>query len=439
MPLDFADGAYREERTMTEENLKKYDEKYCRMKAALELKEPDRVPINISGGGFMFVDAGYSIAEINYDTSLEKAKDAVQKFLKRYDPDVSTGLSMSFAGEGPGHEMQKIRTLFISGMKDAPIQMSENSGPQFLEQVMLPDEEMDSFLNDYTRWSINSYLPRISSLLEPFKTFQVNLNHRSILDIVSQFSRPDIKASIQTMWEINDFYNEYRAKCSAIDREIQNLGYPSFGGGGRAVVPFDKYSDTFRGFMLSLTDVYEYEEEMLTYMERFQVENLQGIRNGNKDGKRNGKFLAMALHKGFDGMLSDSQYEKFYWRHLKECIETAQKTGLIAQPFCEGKYDSRLKYLADIEPGNVYYTFESVNMKNAKRTLEGKACIGGGFPSELLYFGKKQQIIDKVKQMLDDAAPGGGYIFGLSAGLNAEAKRENVEAMFDTVKNYGKY
>lgn len=424
---------------MTDEASKKYSEKSKRMNDALALKVPDRVPINISGGGFMFVDAGYTIAEINYDTSLEKAKDAVRKFLERYDPDVATGLSMSFAGEGPGHEMQGIKTLFISGMKDAPIKMSENSGPQFLEQVMLPDEEMELFLNDYTKWGINCFLPRISSVLEPFKTFRISLNHRSINDIVSQFSRPDIKEAIQKMWEINDFYTDYRMKCASADKEFQDLGYPSFGGGGRAVVPFDKYSDTFRGFILSLTDVYEYEEEMLAYMERFQVENLEGIRNANRDGSRNGKFLAMALHKGFDGMLSDEQYEKYYWRHLKECIITAQEAGLVAQPFCEGKYDSRLKYLADINPGNVYYTFEAINMKNAKKALEGKACIGGAFPSELLYFGKKQQVIDKVKQLLDDAAPGGGYIFSLSAGLNAEAKRENVEAMFDTVKTYGKY
>ena len=87
----------------------------------------------------------------------------------------------------------------------------------------------------------------------------------------------------------------------------------------------------------------------------------------------------------------------------------------------------------------MFYTFESVDMKEAKRLLEGKACIGGGFPSELLYFGTPEQVKDKVKEMLDAAAPGGGYIFGLSAGLNAEAKRENVEVMFDTVRTYGKY
>ena len=128
---------------MTEENQKRHDEKAARMRAALQLQEPDRVPISIGGGAFAYVDAGYTVAEINYDESLEKAKDAIKRFLTTYDPDVGSGLALSFAGEGPGHEMQGCSTLFIAGMKNAPIHISDNSGPQFLEQVMLPDEELE--------------------------------------------------------------------------------------------------------------------------------------------------------------------------------------------------------------------------------------------------------------------------------------------------------
>ena len=424
---------------MNEANQRRCDEKAARMRAALELREPDRVPIMIGGGTFAYVEAGYTVAEINYDTSLVKAKDALRRFLLKYDPDVASGLALSFAGEGPGHEMQGCSTLFIAGMKDAPIHIDDNSGPQFLEQVMLPDEELGLFSEDFTKWSLNCYLPRLSKVMEPFRDFSLPLNHRNIWDAMGQFSRPEIRKAIETLWELEDWYKDYRARSAAADRELRELGFPSFGGGGRAVVPFDKYSDTFRGFILTLTDIYEHEEEMLRYMERFQQENLQGIRDANPDGSRNGRFMAMALHKGFDGMLSDEQYEKYYWKHLRECIETAQKCGLIANPFCEGKYNTRLKYLADIEPGNVFYTFENVEMREAKRLLEGKACIGGGFPSELLYFGTPQQVADRAKQLLDEAAPGGGFVFGLSAGLNAEAKPENVETLFDTVKTYGKY
>ena len=424
---------------MTPEVQKKYDEKAKRIKDALDLKEPDRVPIQISGGTFMLAEAGYTSAESNYDMSMEKIQDAAEKFLKKYDPDTATGVTFSFAGEGPGHEMMGLSTLFIAGMKNAPIEMHDDSGPQFLEQVFLKDEEMEMFTNDYTQWGINKFMPRISSVLAPFETFKLPLHHRGIQDIADQFSRPDIKEAIQKLWAISDFYKDYYAKAAKINKRLSELGYPSFEGGGRAVVPFDKYSDTFRGFFRTMTDLYDYEEELLKYMDRYQIENLQGIRDANKDGSRTGKFMAMALHKGFDGMLNDAQYERFYWRHLKECIEVGKEAGLIPSVFCEGKYMTRLKYLADITPGGVYYTFEDMDMKVTKQTLAGKACIGGGFPTALLYYGTKQQVADAVKRHLDDCAPGGGYIFGLSAGLGAECKPENVEVMFDTVKTYGKY
>jgi len=56
----------------------------------------------------------------------------------------------------------------------------------------------------------------------------------------------------------------------------------------------------------------------------------------------------------------------------------------------------------------------------------------------MLKWESKETVIDKVKENLDILAPGGGVIFDLSETMD-DAKPENVEAMFDTVKTYGKY
>ena len=65
------------------------------------------------------------------------------------------------------------------------------------------------------------------------------------------------------------------------------------------------------------------------------------------------------------------------------------------------------------------------------------AGIAGGFPPYLLNYGTKQQVIDECKRLIDACAPGGGFIFETAYGMDY-AKEENVEAMFDTVRNYGK-
>ena len=421
---------------MTKENQIRHDERKKRMTDALSLKVPDRVPIEITGGSFMVRDAGYTMAEVIYDTSLEKAWNCVEKFLHDFEPDVVTDLGLNYLGEGPGFEMQGLKTMLIAGMADSRI--GENSIQQFLEFPILLDDEFDEFFQDRTAWSIHKFLPRISSVLEPFASLDFPLNHRGIQGIAQIFSRPDIRAAIEKLWEINDFYREFTPKAAAFNKKAVELGFPSFGGGGKAVVPFDKYSDTFRGTILSLTDLYEHPEEVRTFIDSFQQEMLQKIRRYNKDGSKNGKYVTIMLHKGIDGFMSDDNYAEFYWRHLKEEIETIAECGMIPCVFAEGKYMTRLKYLSDVPVGKAYYYFESMDMAETKRQLSGIACVGGGFPSALLSYGTKEQVANECKRLLDACAPGGGYIFKLSAGLN-DAKRENVETMFQTVRDYGRY
>jgi len=150
-----------------------------------------------------------------------------------------------------------------------------------------------------------------------------------------------------------------------------------------------------------------------------------------------GKRVFMALHKGMDGFLSDEHYRKYYWSHLQQIILAIIDSGKTPYIYTEGKYNTRLDCLTEVPPGKVHYHFEDVDMAVAKKKLGGIACISGGFPSALLDWGSVDAVKDETKRILDTCAPGGGFIFETSCGLG-NCKRENVEAMFETVKTYGK-
>ena len=77
-------------------------------------------------------------------------------------------------------------------------------------------------------------------------------------------------------------------------------------------------------------------------------------------------------------------------------------------------------------------------MKEAKRVVGPHACISGGIRSDMLLRGTVDQVKDEVKRNLDICAPGGGFIFDISDSME-RCKPANVEALFDTVKTYGKY
>ena len=420
---------------MTPENLKKYKEKEKRMKDALALKTPDRVPIDITGGTFMITRTGHTVAESNYDETLEIAKEAATKFMLDFEPDVISGLGLTYAGEGRGHEMQGGKTYFIAGMKNVPI--DDNSMAQFVEFPTLLDDEFDEFREDFTRWGIKKCFPRVSTLLEPFADLDAELNHRGIINVIDSLSTPKMRETIKKIWEVADFYKEYRPKFAKANQELAELGFPSFNG-GRAAVPFDKYSDDYRGMVLAFVDIFEDEDFVLEFCNKFHKQQLEKLSKLNPDGKLDGKFVSMMLHKGSDDMMGRNLYHKFYWDYLSQIIDTVKARNMITYLFCEGEYTNKLDILAEVPPLSCYMAFDKIDIKKAKETVGKVCCIGGGFPSPLLIYATPDKIEEVLKKFLDIAMPGGGYIFRLSAGING-AKEENVERMFKVLHEYGKY
>jgi len=421
---------------MTAEIQKKYDEKFKRINDALELREPDRVPIDVDGGKFMINYAGYKMKDAIYDPDMEVYRESAIKFMNDFDPDAIPKSAANFFGEGVGHEMSQSKNMIIAGMREGRI--DEDSLHQHIEYPTLLDDEFDEFFSDRTGWRLRKFLPRIAGVFDSFENLDLNYDNRASINVALELSKPEVRRSLEILFEIGDFYRNQRKRFGEIVQDLIGMGYPDLTGGGAAAIPFDNYSDNYRGTVLSLSDLYTYEDEVLKYTEEYHQKQLQRIKNCNKDGSKNGLYITANLHKGIDGFMGDEHYEKFYWRHMKELMQAEIDAGLIPVMFCEGKYNSRLKYLKQSPKGKILFRFETIDMGLAKEELKGVACIGGGFPSTLLQFGTKEQVIEECKRFLDKAMPGGGYIFRTSAGLDG-AKIDNVIALFDTLKEYGKY
>jgi hypothetical protein len=418
---------------MTTENQKKYDEKLKRIQDAINLKEPDRIPLNPPTELFPLLNAGYTVADIVYDTTLTKTRDAMVKYLNDFDPDTCGGVGMVLAGEGPGMELTKTNTMRWAGMPGNVI--DKNSLQQYIEFPILLDEEFDEFWSDRTGWLLSKAMSRQSEVLEPMKMLKSSGGVASVTMLASIFSTPEFRAMIEQLWKINDFYTSYRARAAEVSKELENMGYPSLmASGGMAGVPFDGYSDFLRGTMLSMADLYDRPEDIERYIAESFEQTIAMIKATK--GQNEGKHVFMALHKGMDGFMNDEHYRKYYWKHLQAIIEAIIDSGKTPYIYTEGKYNSRLDCLTEVTPGKEYYHFEDVDMAVAKKKLGGIACIAGGFPAALLDWGTPEKVRDEVKRLIDVCAPGGGFIFETSCGLG-NCKRENVEAMFETVREYG--
>jgi hypothetical protein len=223
-------------------------------------------------------------------------------------------------------------------------------------------------------------------------------------------------------------------KNMQFDAMMEERGYPAMRK-AMLVNPFDIYSDFFRGTIESMSDMMFREDVIIQFCkaQREKICALLPILGGMMPGK----WVLIPLHKGMDGFMSPKQYEKLYWNDLQAIIECIIDSGMVPFIFTEGKYDTRIEFLKDVPKGKVLYHFENVDMIRAKKILGDTACITGGFPIYLLSYGTRQDVVDECKRLIDGCAAGGGFIFGTDAAFD-DVKPENMEAMIDTVKTYGR-
>jgi len=420
---------------MTPENQKKHDERLKRINDAVALKEPDKVPINPNPQLYSIFHSGYTVAEIVYDTSMEKMRNALIKYHSDFEPDAASDVSSMYVSEGPIVEKIVSKNLQVAGMPGNPI--GENSLQQFIEFPLLLDEEFEEFSRDRTGWALKKAMPRMAGLFEPLARLQVGFGEapRIARLFARSVSLPEVRSMIEDLWAIDALYSDIQVKADKISMEILDMGFPVLRWGKSAgLVPFDVYSDFLRGTLLTMEDFFEHPDEIESYINEAIEVSVDMILSTK--GTDEGKQVFIPLHKGMDGFMSDELYRKYYWSHLQKMILALIESGKIPYIYTEGKYNTRIDCLTEVPAGKVIYHFEDVDMAVAKKKLGGIACISGGFPAALLDWGKPEQVRDETKRLLDICAPGGGFIFETSCGMG-NCKRENVEIMFETVREYG--
>lgn len=416
------------------DNKELYEKRLKRINDSIELKEPDRVPVIPIVQCYPFIHSGYTMADILYDMDLSKSRKSIFNYLDEYQPDAMFGHAWVNIAQGPVMEKTGPKTLRWAGMPGNII--DKNSIHQFIEFPVLEEEEFGEFFTDRTGWYMKKGLPRTMKLLEEFQKFDVSsygiFNSHGM--IAASVSTPEFKKMMQTLWEVNDMMVDSGRRMQQLDADIEERGYP-VPATGFAAVPYDSYSDFLRGTLDGLADLYERPDEVKNYCEEQFEATLEMIKMQGKSMP--GKHVFMALHKGMDGFMSDGHYRNFYWNHLQKIICAIIDASMVPYIYTEGKYNTRLECLKEVPKGKVIYHFEEVDMIQAKKVLGDTACIAGGFPVYLLDYGTKERVIDEVKRLIDGCSGGGGFIFETSCGLDY-AKPENVEAMIETVKSYGK-
>jgi hypothetical protein len=307
---------------------------------------------------------------------------------------------------------------------------------QFVEGEYMMADEYDKYMLDPTDYNLRIMMPRTTPLFAPFKRLPPM---RAIMGNywLMALADPEIRQIFEKLMSLTDAQVRWQLAGMEINNYIRAQGYPSLWGGGlMAGAPFDHFADALRGTRGIAMDMHRQPEKLHQAMERF----LQWTITSNiKDFPMSASPICMMpLHKGDDTFMSDKQFAEFYWPYLRRLLLAMINEGLVPMPFAEGKYNHRLKQIADTPPSGVVWWFDQTDMKEAKRVLGGICCIAGNVPTSVMMTGTVKQVKEYCRKLIEDCAPGGGFI--LAGGAHIDKGRiENLKAMMEAAREYGTY
>jgi uroporphyrinogen decarboxylase len=74
-----------------------------------------------------------------------------------------------------------------------------------------------------------------------------------------------------------------------------------------------------------------------------------------------------------------------------------------------------------------------------KREFGNDLTFFGGVDTQQLLYQSPEDVRQGVKALIQEYAPGGGYIFGTGHNIEPDTPIENIPAMFETALEYGQY
>ena len=79
-----------------------------------------------------------------------------------------------------------------------------------------------------------------------------------------------------------------------------------------------------------------------------------------------------------------------------------------------------------------------MDMAKAKEVLGDTACIAGNIPVTTLCTGTPEDVKEQCRKVIEECAPGGGYILTGGATMD-RGNPDNLRAVMEAAKEYGVY
>ena len=138
--------------------------------------------------------------------------------------------------------------------------------------------------------------------------------------------------------------------------------------------------------------------------------------------------------------ISPKNFEELVLDNLKEIVKENVRNGLTIVFHMDTDWTPFFHYFLEFPKNGKYILhLEDSNIFNAKEMLSSRFCLMGNIQTKLLRFGNKEQIISATKKLIEGCAEGGGYMMAEGCEVAPDTPFENLKVWVETTLKYGQY
>ena len=403
---------------------KLYEEREKRVRDAIFLRQPDRIPLFFFGNPSSY---GLPNSAAWYDPAATR-RAHIQGVLD-LEPDMVSG---TFTTSGEALTALDVKNrLWPGGPLPPDYEM------QYVESELMKEDEYDHFFSDPTDFWIRRYLPRVYGSLAPLAKLPPLGLMTNIEMLTELFTSPDFKKVAGALAKAGREMKEFRQAMGNLQEDLALLGFPAFShAGGVGVAPFDTLSSFYRGMKGSMVDMYRQPENVIKACEFILERRIAMALPADPKARGNPKRVFMPLWRGDKSFMSKAHFEKFYWPTLKKTLLATIKLGYVPIPVFEAHFGDRLECMLELPKGKAVASVEHMDVVRAKEILGGHTCIIGQAPKSLRYKSPKE-VVDYYKDLIKKCGKGGGLMLFVSLPQNITI--DEAKEMVGEIKAYATY
>jgi len=150
------------------------------------------------------------------------------------------------------------------------------------------------------------------------------------------------------------------------------------------------------------------------------------------------KRIFIGLSRSSPSMISPAHFEEFVFPELEYMVNTIIDAGMTPLFHMDTDWTRSLEIFQRFPAKKCIMELDgATDIFQAKQLLGDRMCIMGDVPAYLLAFSKKDEVLDYCKRLIEEVGKDGGFILSSGCSIPANAKTENVRAMYEAVEEWG--